>query len=98
MPRATPLLTGRSPATVTQFGPSRIAGRVTRPGVYVLRVAYNPYWRVELGSLCLSHGGRTATLLHARRGGRFAIQAIETPGRLLAAIAGTDSAACPAGR
>ncbi|HZT93432.1 MAG TPA: hypothetical protein VE985_03005 [Gaiellaceae bacterium] len=98
LPRATPLLTGRSPATVTQFDPSRIAGRVTRPGVYVLRVAFNPYWRVQLGSLCLSRGGPTATLLHARRAGRFAIQAIETPGRLLAAIADTDSAECPAGR
>ena len=64
----------------------------------MLRVAFNPYWRVQLGSLCLSRGGPTTTLLHARRAGRFAIQAIETPGRLLAAIADTDSAECPAGR
>jgi hypothetical protein len=97
LPRATPLLTGPAPAALTSLGPSRIAGRVGRPGTYLLRVAFNPYWRVELGSLCLSRAGRGGTFLHARRAGRFAIQAIEAPGRLLAAIAGSDSAECPAG-
>ncbi|HZD88242.1 MAG TPA: hypothetical protein VE088_09575 [Gaiellaceae bacterium] len=99
LPHATPLLTGRAPATVTLFGASRIAGRVTRPGVYLLRVAFNPYWKVERGSLCLSRAGDGATLLHARRAGRFAIKAIEAPGRLLAAITGgTSSAECPEGK
>lgn len=97
LPRATPLLTGHAPAAVTLFGRARIAGRVARPGVYLLRVAFNPYWKVQRGSLCLSRSRSGATLLHARRAGRFAIQAIETPERLLAAIAGSGSAACRSG-
>ncbi len=94
LPHATPLLTGPAPASVTLVGPSRIAGRVARPGVYVLRVAYNPYWRVEQGSLCLSRGRGRTTLLHARRAGSFTMQAIESPGALLATITGRDSAQC----
>jgi hypothetical protein len=94
LPRATPLLTGRARAVVTLFSATRIAGHVARPGVYLLRVDYNPYWRVERGSLCLSRAG-SATLLHARRSGRFAIQAIETPARLVATITGAQSTACP---
>lgn len=94
LPKPTPLLTGRAPAKVTLFQASLIAGRIARPGVYLLRVAFNPYWRVEHGSLCLSRGAGEATLLHAKRAGSFALQAIETPETLLATIVGNDSARC----
>jgi hypothetical protein len=85
---------------VQLFSATRIAGRVSRPGVYLLRVAFNPYWKVERGSLCLSRAGkgaRGATLLHAHRAGRFAIRAIETPQTLVATIARNDSAGCRSG-
>lgn len=95
LPHATPILTGRAPTAITHFDATEIAGRVARPGVYLLRVAFNPYWKVEQGSLCLSRAGRTATILHARSGGRFAIRAIETPMNLVSAIAHNDSANCP---
>jgi hypothetical protein len=95
LPHATPLLTGPAPAAVSSLGASRIAGHVSRPGVYLLRVAFNPYWRVSRGSLCLSHAGNGVTLLHARRSGPFALRAIEAPGTLIAAIAGDGSAECP---
>jgi hypothetical protein len=97
LPKATPLLTGPAPAAVTLFSATRIAGRIGRPGVYLLRVAFNPYWRIQRGSLCLSRAAGEATLLHARHAGPFAIQAIETPERLLTAIVGHDSAQCPHG-
>jgi hypothetical protein len=97
LPKATPLLTGPAPAAVTLFSATRIAGRIGRPGVYLLRVAFNPYWRIQRGSLCLSRAAGEATLLHARHAGPFAIQAIETPERLLTAIVGHDSAQCSHG-
>lgn len=97
LPHATPMLTGPSPALITSFSASRIAGRVDRAGVYLLRVAFNPYWSIDRGSLCLGRAGNAETLLHIRRAGPFAIRAIEAPGRLLSAITGTHSAQCPGG-
>jgi hypothetical protein len=95
LPHATALLTGHAPATVTTFGASRISGRISRPGVYQLRVSYNPYWAVTRGSLCLSRAAGGSTLLHVRSSGRFTLQAIETPQTLFAAITQHHSAACP---
>lgn len=42
-----------------------------------------PYWTVRSGTLCLTSAGRGLSWLHMQRGGRFALQAIESPGRLL---------------
>lgn len=94
LPHATAILSGPAPSAVTRFGATDIAGRVARKGVYLLRVAFNPYWTVEQGSVCVSRAGRTKTLLRARRAGRFALEAIETPENLVSAIAHSDPAEC----
>lgn len=94
LPHATPLLTGPAPASVTRLSASRIDGWVSRPGVYRLRVGYNPYWKVRDGSVCISRSAAGATLLHVRRSGGFALQAIETPEGLVSTIAGNDPAQC----
>jgi hypothetical protein len=98
LPHATPILTGPAPAAITHFAAASIAGRVTRPGVYRLRVTFNPYWETAYGSICLSRAGNGATLVHARRSGRFTLQAIETPVTLLTALAQRDSVDCPTRR
>jgi len=84
----------RSAGANAVVSPSRIAGRVDRPGVYLLRVAFNPYWKVEQGSLCLSRGSGRTTLLHAYRAGQFTLQAIESPTALLATLTGRRPAQC----
>ena len=94
LPHATPLLTGPGAAAITRLGSSRIAGRVARPGNYVLRVRFNPYWRIARGSLCLAAAGGGTTLLHAVRAGPFAIQAIETPDGLISALVKGRSQRC----
>ncbi len=98
LPHATPILSGRAPSAVTLFDATEIAGRVARPGVYLLRVAFNPYWKIERGSLCVSRAGTASTLLHARHAGEFALKAIETPENLLSAIAHSDPAECRSSR
>ena len=97
LPHATAVLSGAA-AAVTVFGPREIAGHIAHPGVYLLRVAFNPYWTVKRGSLCLSPGGARYTLLHVRRAGRFEIRAIETPLSLLRAIVHHNPADCRSSR
>src|SRR5205085_2804262 len=46
LPSPTPLLTGPGEARVTEFGHTTIRASVTVPGRYLLRVHYNPYWRL----------------------------------------------------
>lgn len=94
LPRATPLLTGPAAATVERLNRTRISGQVARAGTYLLRASYNPYWTVRAGSLCLTPAGRGLSWLHARRSGRFDLQAIENPDRLLDMIVTGHTLSC----
>jgi hypothetical protein len=94
LPDPTPILTGPGSTTVTAIGSSTISGRVGRPGVYLLRVHFTPYWSVLRGSLCLAPSRTAMTLLEMRMAGRFTIAAIESPGRLLTAIFDHDRSRC----
>jgi hypothetical protein len=96
LPDPTPILTGPGDTTVTTLGSSRISGRVSRPGVYLLRVHFTPYWSVPRGSLCLARSRSAMTLLDMRTAGRFTLAAIESPGGLLTAIFDHDRSVCPA--
>lgn len=94
LPHATPLLTGPSSAGVTVLDSSEIRGWVTRPGRYLLRVRYTPYWSVLQGSLCFARGPDATTRLVARTSGPFSIKAIEGPLGVLAAFLDTDHRSC----
>lgn len=83
LPRPTPLITGPARSAVTRLLSSRIEGYVTRPGIYELRIRFDPYWTIARGSLCLQQGAASMTRLHASRAGPFAIQATETPGGII---------------
>src|SRR5262249_38285327 len=54
-----------------------------RPGSYLLRVHYTPYWQVKDGSLCIEPGHGQMTRLLFVRGGRFSLHAIESPTDLI---------------
>jgi hypothetical protein len=96
LPDPTPILTGPGDTTVTTLGSSRISGRVSRPGIYLLRVHFTPFWSIPRGSLCLGRSASAMTLLDMRTAGRFTIAAIESPGALLTAIFDHDRNTCAA--
>jgi hypothetical protein len=98
LPHATPMLTGPGRATVTMLGPADIDGRIGRPGSYLLRVHFTPYWSIARGSVCLSRAKGTMTRLDVTSPGPFALDAAETPARILAAILDRDSSRCSAPR
>jgi hypothetical protein len=98
LPHATPLLTGPGRATVTMLGPADIDGLIRRPGSYLLRVHFTPYWRVSQGSICITRSSGTMTRLDVTRPGPFALEAAETPARILHAILDRDSSRCTAPR
>jgi hypothetical protein len=80
------------------LGPADIAGRVGRPGSYLLRVHFTPYWSVARGSVCLSRAKGTMTRLDVARSGPFALEAEETPARIVLALLDRDSSRCTAPR
>ena len=71
-----------------------IAGRVTKAGVYLLRVHYTPYWRPEPGSLCVEPAAGGMTRLVVMRRGRFALRAVENPIRLFETLLDSDRKRC----
>ncbi|MGD0167742.1 MAG: hypothetical protein ABSC51_10740 [Gaiellaceae bacterium] len=100
LPDATPVLTGPAPATLTSQTHRGITGWVSRPGSYLLRVHYTPYWRLMRGSLCLRHGLNGMTQVEVRRPGYFSLRALEKPSALLEIILGSDrtGTACPSNK
>ena len=70
----TSILTGPAPARVTLFGHTRIGGVVSRPGQYLLRTHYMPFWKVS-GPVCLVPARNGMTWLDASAGGRFQLTA-----------------------
>jgi hypothetical protein len=95
LPDPTPILTGPGSARITTLTSSRIDGRLTRAGSYLLRVHYSAYLSVSRGSLCLTATRSGMTRLVALRPGPFAIQAIESPTGVLATLLDNDSPTCP---
>jgi len=79
LPHATPLLTGPSHPRVSAFGHTATSGRVFASGRYLLRVHYNPYWRLR-GAGCVARGPNHMTILDLSRPERFSLTAPRTPG------------------
>jgi hypothetical protein len=93
LPRATPVLTGAGPAELTEIDHGRIAGEIGKPGSYLLRVRYTPYWTVREGAVCVDRGKGGMTRLVAASAGPFVL---ETPsaGTLARSVLGARPAAC----
>jgi hypothetical protein len=90
LPRATPLLTGPSSARVTRFGHITINGTVSAPGGYLLRVHYNPYWKLS-GTGCVKRGPARMTMLHLTTPGPFSLTVPASADGLFDAAAGHRS-------
>ncbi len=72
--KPTPLITGPGRARVTLFGHTRIGGLVSRPGRYLMRSHYMPFWKVS-GGICLLPGPNGMTWLDAVTAGPFSMMA-----------------------
>jgi hypothetical protein len=96
LPHATPLLTGPSQAVVTAFGHTRTSGRVYARGRYLLRVHYNPYWRLRGGG-CVARGPDQMTALYLPRAERFSLTAPGTPGSWVGQLVSGKQTNCSSG-
>lgn len=96
VPRPTPILTPTSSsgaASVTQIGPAAVGIRVTRPGSFLLRVRFTPYWHTPPG-VCLRPAGNGMTILDASAPGALSLTIDGSVTAMESAIAG-DANACP---
>ena len=59
LPHPTPLVTGPGSASVLWLWPQRLVAVVDRPGSYLVRVRWSPYWRANAGCVSRTHGGLT---------------------------------------
>ena len=59
---------------MTVFGHTRIGGVVSRPGRYLMRSHYMPFWKVS-GGVCLLPGPNGMTWLDAATAGPFSMVA-----------------------
>ena len=89
-----PILTGPGRTTITTFTSSTIAGRVSKAGVFRLRVHYTPYWRSDPKSLCIARGTGSMTRLVIAHAGRFQLRAVESPIALVEALLDSDTGRC----
>jgi hypothetical protein len=85
VPDPRPLLAGASAASVTELEHDSVAGTVASPGIYRLALRYTPYWRLEVGGLCLDETADGMTELRVSRAGSFKLQI---------ALAAHDDAVC----
>jgi hypothetical protein len=88
------LITGPGAATVTLLGPRTIRARIGRPGRYLLRVQFTPYWSIPRGSACVSEASSHLTELTVRKSGVLELSAIEAPTRVLVAAFDDDATVC----
>jgi hypothetical protein len=86
---AVPIVRGPDKPRVLAMKQTEIDLLVRKPGAYRLTVRYSPYFAAH--GACLQKTKNGMTLLDARRAGRVRLRFSVTPGRALAALAGTSS-------
>ncbi len=96
LPHATPLLTGPSHPVVTAFGHTVTSGDVFGRGHYLLRVHYNPYWRLH-GAGCVARGPDQMTALYLPRAESFSLTAPGTPGSWVGQLVSGKQTNCTPG-
>jgi hypothetical protein len=78
---------GGAAAEVLRFGRQGFALDVTRPGEFLVRVNFTPYWSIAHGSGCILHRGDW-TVARASRPGVFRVAADFSVGRAWNAVTG----------
>jgi hypothetical protein len=94
LPNPDPILTGPGSPRVTRFDHSGVAGRLTKPGTFALKIRFTRYWKIRAGSLCVERGTGGMTRIRAARPGRFALGVPENPDELVGILVGRPRAHC----
>jgi hypothetical protein len=83
---AEPLAVGLSggEAQVARMGHQGFSVAVNRPGTYLLKVTWSPYWTLTEGSGVLRRSPDRLLLLEARGAGVYTLRFVVTPGKVLA--------------
>jgi hypothetical protein len=90
LPRATPIATPAADARVLSLTSSSLTLRVSRPGVYRLRLRYTPYWRVETGAACAAPRQPWGTELRVARAGVIRMSFDVELGTFVGAVLGSQ--------
>jgi hypothetical protein len=72
--RTFPMLSGPGEARLTELGHQQIEGTVAAPGRYLLRVRFNPYWRLSPAGACIDKGPGGMTELQLPRATSFRLR------------------------
>ena len=72
LPDPTPLVSGPGAVRIEKFGHTSVAGTVTRPGRYLLRANFIPFWRTGR-DVCVARAPHGKTWLYVSRPGRFSL-------------------------
>lgn len=94
VPDAAPMLTGPGRSRIDRLAPALLAGWISRPGTYLLRARYTPFWTVEEGGVCVAPGPEETTRLVVSRAGRFRLAAVGSLRELAGAVL-DPPARCP---
>jgi hypothetical protein len=82
-----PLISGPGRSRIVVFSHTRIGGVVGRPGRYLLRVHFNPFWD-RSDNVCAVRGPADMTWLDASAAGAFSLKAASVSDVLLRAVLG----------
>jgi hypothetical protein len=89
VPHPIPIVTGPSGARVVAFRQTEIDLQLTAPGSYRISVRYSPYFAAQ--GACITKTKDGMTQLNVAHAGRVRLAFAVTPGRALAALAGSNS-------
>ena len=89
VPSPVSIITGPDSPRVVSLTQTRIGLRLNAPGSYRLAVRYSPYFAAKGACITKTKGGMTR--LTVARAGRVRLAFAVTPGRALAALAGSDT-------
>ena len=92
VPHPTPIVTGPPGGRVVALHQSEIDLQLRSPGRYRISVRYSPYFAAQ--GACITKAKDGMTLLNVSHAGRVRFAFAVTPGRALAALAGSNSS-CP---
>ena len=90
LPHATPIATPSDGIGVLSLTSNSVILRVSRPGVYRLRLRYTPYWRVERGVACAAPREPWGTELRVTRAGVIRLSFDVDLGTFVGAVLGSD--------
>jgi len=86
LPDASPIVTGRSDATIRWMWPTRIVFSVAEPGRYRVKVRWSPYWHTSQG--CVWRGKDGTVRVQARNAGLVDLRVNVNVSSGLATLAG----------